>query len=112
MDAHLLSLRGALFGSPIGETVRYVPRIAGAAVEGVRVLRSTADADALFDGSRGETGRGRRTVRFEIRYGALARRPQKDDAIEASDGVWRVIQCDDRGDLGAWHVNVEAARDG
>lgn len=112
MDAYLLGLRAPLFDGGTGETVRYVPRIAGAPVDGLRVVRASPEADALFDGSRGEMGRARRQVRFEVRFGTLPRPPQRDDAIEASDGVWRVIQCDPRPDIGAWYVNVEAARNG
>lgn len=106
MDAYLLGLRAPLFEGATGEAVRYVPRIAGSPVEGLRVVRSTDDAEGL-----GDAGRSRRLVRFEIRFGTLVRAPQRGDAIEADDGLWRVIHADTRADLGSWIVNVEAGRE-
>lgn len=107
MDAYLLGLRSGLFDGGLGEAVRYVPRIAGSPVDGLRVIRSTDDAEFL-----GDAGRARKRVRFEVRFGALERPPQRDDVIEAADGFWRVIQVDPQPDLGAWYLNVEVAARG
>lgn len=105
MNSHLLSLRSCLFDGPFAETVRYVPHIAGQPIDALRVIRSHDDAGDL-----GVSGTARRATRFEIAQGALDRPPQKGDAVEASDGIWRVIEVKRHPEIGAWIVNVEDGR--
>ena len=103
MENHLLQLRSVFFDGLHGETIRYIPKIAGAVVEGIRASRSYDNAESL-----GSSGSERRQLRFEIRHADLGRPPLRDDVIDAEDHAWRVIHVHDRPEIGVWILNVEA----
>lgn len=75
---------------------------AGLAGETILAIRSVIPGDDF----QGYNGKGSRTT-FEVDRGLLPQRPSKSDTILDGGTLWRVIDVNERRDIGRWQLTVE-----